>query len=196
MHMLQFLSCKFVKHKCHNASPLSITSWMMTPWLTLNQEFERRRKESKTKPGDRRKLDQANTMLLFSKVRNTKNADSGKLQPLFLGLHFCKVCASKSVYFQKISALEKVYRFACAHFSSLLYLLLTTILLYAVITFWSGKEGEKEARREAERFWEEAGSRKNCWSYWFFGWTHVFDQGYFKKWIHPIHPKNFFQKND
>ena len=39
---------------------------MMTPWLTLNQEFERRRKESKTKPGDRRKLDQANTMLLFT----------------------------------------------------------------------------------------------------------------------------------
>ena len=152
MHMLQFLSCKFVKHKCHNASPLSITSWMMTPWLTLNQEFERRRKESKTKPGDRRKLDQANTMLLVTKVRNTKNEDSGKLQPLFLGLHF---------------------------FSSLLYLLLTTILLYAVITFWSGKEGEKEARREAERFWKEAGSRKNCWSYWFFGWTHVFDQGDF-----------------
>ena len=38
----------------------------MTPWLTLNQEFERRRKESKTKPADRRKLDQANSMLLFT----------------------------------------------------------------------------------------------------------------------------------
>ena len=27
-----------------------------------------------------------------------------------------KVCASKSVYFQRIRAFEKVYRFACAHF--------------------------------------------------------------------------------
>merc|ERR1712240_890597 len=62
----------------------------MTPWLTLNQEFERRRKESKTKPGDKRKLDQVNTiylllfycmlLLLFDQAKKEKKRPGGRLR--------------------------------------------------------------------------------------------------------------------
>ena len=37
----------------------------------------------------------------------------------FLFFVSIKVCASKSVYFQRIKAIVKVYRFACAHFSTI-----------------------------------------------------------------------------
>jgi len=49
------------------------------------------------------------------KMRKNKKNDNK-----FFCNFYIKVCASKSVYFQGIRAFVKVYRFACAHFISVL----------------------------------------------------------------------------